>query len=96
MVGKGLAADEKSTFAASVFGLQINQYTKDGLLVRTFSLGHTGPQAGWFDFPTPLNSVIDPKTGDSIVTSEEQWFGRIIVYRLPNNLQRFSGPDRGE
>jgi hypothetical protein len=91
LTAKGLAVDDHFVFVASCFGPFINQYTKDGLLVRTFSWGHTGSQFGWFDFPTPINAVTDPKTGDSILTAEEQWFGRAMVFRVPGAVQRFSG-----
>jgi hypothetical protein len=91
LAAKGLAIDDNYVFVCSCFGPFINQYTKDGLLVRTFSWGKTGSQFGWFDFPTPINSVTDPKTGDSILTTEEQWFGRVMVFRVPHNVTRISG-----
>ncbi len=91
LAAKGIAVDDNFVYVGGCFGPSINQYTKDGLLVRTFSFGHTSAQVGWFDFPTPINSVTDSKSGDSILTAEEQWFGRAMVFRVPGAVQRFSG-----
>jgi hypothetical protein len=91
LTAKGLAIDDQFVFVCSCFGPYINQYTKDGLLVRTFSWGRTGSQFGWFDYPTPINAVTDPGSGDSVLTTEEQWFGRVMVFRVPNNVKRLTG-----
>jgi hypothetical protein len=91
LTAKGLAIDDNFVYVGSCFGPFISQYTKDGLLVRTFSWGRTDSQFGWFDFPTPINSVTDPKTGDSILTAEEQWMGRIMVFKVPGAVTRLSG-----